>query len=938
MNKKWLRAADAYLVAFLLPCIIMLVIFIARGIFPFGEESFLRTDLYHQYAPFFSEFQYKLRHGGALLYSWDIGMGVNFAALYGYYLASPLNFLLILVPRGLVLEFMSYLVIVKIGLCGLTAAVYFRRHFGRRNFGCAFFGILYAMSGYLAAYSWNIMWLDCILLFPLILLGMERLLRGGSPILYTVALGLSILSNYYISIMISLFLVLYFFAFELLERERFREDWWKRAGRFALFSLLSGGLAAVTLLPEIYALKTTASGNVSFPDTATQYFTILDMIARHLPNVETEQGLNHWPNLYCGTAVFLLLPLYFMNRRIRLREKLVYGVLLLLFYLSFSINTLNFIWHGFHYPNSLPCRQSFLYILLVLTMAYHAYLERRAFRLRELCRALGIALMLILLLQKLVTEEAFHWSSFYVGLLLVLLYFGCMYWERRRKRGGNLLLLLTLLLLTVETAVNMAVTSVTTTSRSSYIADNADVRKLTEAVRSEDRGFYRLEKVTRKTKNDGAWMNFPSVSLFSSTAYKDCSDFFRKSGMEASTNAYSITGSTPLMDMLFAVKYALYSEEAAHPSEQGLEYINASGKTYLYRNRYTLPIGYFLTEQQLRDWDLEAGNPALVQNSFTEALGAGSALHPVLGSFEGEDYVFTADEAGLYYVYVNRQKIKKVKAYYTEGEKLFDNVDRGYFLELGYLRSGEEIRLHSETSGQDMDGSVYRFDREVLRSVYERLSPYGFEPARFGDGRLSGRAVLPEDGVLLCTIPYDAGWTATVDGEKIKPDREKEGFLGLKLSAGEHEITLRYFPQGLKIGAVLSGISLLLLLLSVCLYWGFESGRPRRKMPVDGKAAPGRRKSAGKERGGEEGDSVRGRSRRRRQKALRMQGRTAKEWNRAFVIPEVSKEKEIEVPDIRTMTAEGIVRKVVKFPQPPNSSDTNPEETEKAERDEEEEK
>ena len=46
-----------------------------------------------QYAPFFAEFRHKLADGGSLLYSWNVGMGVNFAALYAYYLASPLNWL-----------------------------------------------------------------------------------------------------------------------------------------------------------------------------------------------------------------------------------------------------------------------------------------------------------------------------------------------------------------------------------------------------------------------------------------------------------------------------------------------------------------------------------------------------------------------------------------------------------------------------------------------------------------------------------------------------------------------------------------------------------------------------------------------------------------------------------------------------------------------------
>ena len=99
-SKPLTRPGDGLLISFLVPVVIMIIIFIQRGIFPFGDDSFLRTDMYHQYAPFFSEFQYKLRNGGSLLYSWDIGMGVNFAALYAYYLASPFNWLLILCPKA----------------------------------------------------------------------------------------------------------------------------------------------------------------------------------------------------------------------------------------------------------------------------------------------------------------------------------------------------------------------------------------------------------------------------------------------------------------------------------------------------------------------------------------------------------------------------------------------------------------------------------------------------------------------------------------------------------------------------------------------------------------------------------------------------------------------------------------------------------------------
>ena len=191
----FLKPRDGLLIAFFVPVLVMICIFVQRGIFPFGERCFLRTDMYHQYAPFFSEFQYKLRTGGSLLYSWDVGMGVNFAALYAYYLASPLNWLILLCPKKFIIEFMTIMIVLKIGLSGLSFAWYLKKHSQNCILGVGFFGIFYALSGYMAAYSWNIMWLDCILLFPLIVYGLERLVKEQKGMLYCVTLGLSILSN-----------------------------------------------------------------------------------------------------------------------------------------------------------------------------------------------------------------------------------------------------------------------------------------------------------------------------------------------------------------------------------------------------------------------------------------------------------------------------------------------------------------------------------------------------------------------------------------------------------------------------------------------------------------------------------------------------------------------------------------------------------------------
>ena len=355
--------------AFTIPFLIMFVIFIIKGIYPFGDRSFLCSDMYHQYMPFFSEFMRKIKAGEGLSFSYNVGIGSNFMALYVYYLASPLHWLAFLVPESHLMEFMSYLVIVKIGLCGLTSAYYLRRRFqAKEDFAILFFSCFYALSGFMAAYNWNIMWLDCVVLLPLLMLGIESLVKENKCILYCVILGLSIFTNFYISIMVCIFLVLYFLTLLLTEKRSFRI-----IKNFAVYSLLAGGMAAVLLIPEVCAILETDFGDMDFPEKLESYFSVLDMLARHCMCIGTERGLDHWPNIYCGVAVFMMLPMYALNQKISIRQRFGYLALAGFMLAGFSTNMLDFIWHGLNYPDSLPARQSFIYIMLILIMCYGAY-------------------------------------------------------------------------------------------------------------------------------------------------------------------------------------------------------------------------------------------------------------------------------------------------------------------------------------------------------------------------------------------------------------------------------------------------------------------------------------------------------------------------------------------------------------------------------------
>ena len=73
--------------AFAIPCLGMLCLMLIAGCSPFGGLSMLYSDMYHQYYPFFVAYRRALLSGDSLLYSWNVGMGMDYLGLISYYLA-----------------------------------------------------------------------------------------------------------------------------------------------------------------------------------------------------------------------------------------------------------------------------------------------------------------------------------------------------------------------------------------------------------------------------------------------------------------------------------------------------------------------------------------------------------------------------------------------------------------------------------------------------------------------------------------------------------------------------------------------------------------------------------------------------------------------------------------------------------------------------------
>ena len=817
VNEKSNRSRLPMVLAFLLPMVVMVGIFAGKQIYPFGDNSFLRTDMYHQYAPFFKEFSRLLKSGGSLTYDTRIGLGSNFVALYAYYLSSPFNWLLVLVPEGLVIEFMTYLIVVKIGLSGFTMAWYLKKHFRECNLAVTGISMLYALSGYMAAYSWNIMWLDCLWTAPLIFLGIERLVRKNRPFLYVLSLGFGIVANYYIAIMLCIFAVIYFAAeLVLLPKQRPRV-YLQKAAVFGIFSLLAGGLAAFLLLPAYKCLMTTASANTTFPTSLVSYFSALEMLARHMMNVDVEIGLDHWPNLFSGVIILLLYPLYILNPNISAKRKIVKSTVLGIMLISFSLNIPNYIWHGMHYPNSLPCRQSFLYTILLLSVCYDGVRRVRELPVKTIAGSFWGTIAFIMICRVVIDVDDFDYHVYLLSALFIVLYALVLYLVNTGTLKAVTACILALGLIVMETGINMAVTSVTTTSRSEYLKYTNSYQILVQQAESRfGNGFFRVEKASRKTKNDGAWTGYRSASIFSSTTQAGVSDFYKEFGLEGNTNAYSFTGATPLMSSLLSVKYLISSSELA--DSPYYEYISWHGDTFLYENLYTMPLGFMVPAGANDDLTAnEPNDPAEAQNFLAACTaGTGNVLTVIEENYENDSFDFTVPERGHVFVYVDNSNVSDVTAYKDDDTLNFSNVDRGYLVDLGICEADTDISLLcGGEEDYSVTGTAYMFDENAFRDWYNVLSAQGMTVDEYSstlwDTSLTGSVEAKEAGTLFTSIPYDEGWTVTVDGEAAETESFDNTFLCLDLPAGSHVIMFRYHVPGLTEGIMISVSSLLLL-------------------------------------------------------------------------------------------------------------------------------
>lgn len=849
--KVWWYDKYVYVFIFVIAFFMMLGAWMIGDVGPFGGKCLVVVDGVHQYLPFFSEYQEKLKNLSDFQYTFDVGMGNNFISLWSYYLSSPFNLIIILCAKSHLPMALNIIISAKIILTALTFA-YFLIHRGKEKEitpGVIPFSLLYAFSSYVVGYYWNLMWLDCIFIFSIIILGMDKLIKKNDSRMYVLSLLYSFICNYYISFMICMFLVLWFFTY----RFKSISDFFFKGVRFAVASLITAAMSAVVLLPAYKGIMTTASAEFELPEW-NFYGTFADTLRSHLfcSEVLTNQIGDAGTNLYCGIITILFAIMFFLMPEFSRLRKVKYLVLLVFLIVSCNNELLNYIWHGFHNQYGIPNRFVFLYVFILILMGYEVYRKLDKVKVYMVLIAYTLSMLFVIFCyyhaEVLYEDKTYKLTALLLSLYLILLVLYC----KLKKKG--LFIYIIIFAAIFEMAANglYGFSQDGSSEPDYYYGDTNAVLTLKERNENKYDTFSRSDVLQPRFVDEATWYNLRSVGIFGSTVRGEMVEAMGDLGFYTGANEYLYYGATPVTNALFGVErvYTRKNDFVNVDTHMHLLDSEPSGQEVIsvYDNAYTLPIGYMVNDEIL-DFDTLDNGPFTVQN---ELCGALTGVEPIFvsilddmnvnvygtnmditlvddnnatyknanGSARG-DMIYTVPEDMDLYMSCRGSNVHKIALLIDGKEVAFDRY-QGQIFHIGDMKAGQMVDIQFELNEEeDLSGELYCYPMKYLEyqfdAFYNSLNERGMKVESVSDTKITGKITSGKNEMFMTSIPYDDGWKIYCDGEEVETYILLDAFLGAELPEGEHEIRLVYCSPGIKEGLIitLSGIILFLILIYI---------------------------------------------------------------------------------------------------------------------------
>jgi len=810
-------------------CLILLTVYAVRGIYPFGTANIAYVDDAQYYTPSYYKI-WDFFHGRCSMdINWSSGLGEGSSGSWTD-LFNPANLVFLFVQRSDILESLSLYLLAYLAMIALAASIAVGKRFpsiGLAN--GAVLTLLYTFSGFVLQYYSNFGWLFYVMLFPLLLLGLEKLLRDGKWVLYAIVYAIYLLKSIYISYMISIYVVLFSFFYVLFLVDKGRRG--DRVLRLGLSTIGAFGISAFCWLRSSVSIAGSSrfesnvklgvadwmsTLNLSYMRHTLLMLLGMELLAVWLIHVwrlsrradfPARDGWRKAARFYAWMFGVLLLPMVFLN-----------------------IDTM---WHFGTY-NFFPMRYGYMLPATIISAAgltlehrkelsdyVPAVAERSSAKKAVLfvCTfLLGAAALLVMsrlvvywqdygvcFLNVLSRSETIQYWAFVLGAaaLWCALYRFVLQFHGRRAAW------LALAVAAVQIGAN-AYGLIGPDDSASGLPEYND-----SYIHESDSlyGYFSTQNlsVLDRAKNVDCSLNagYPAIAGVSALSSANSSN--SSSELEAcrllgySTNYFLMldTGGTVLTDMLLGVKFAL--------TQSGLDnslYTCAAtaSNTDIGLANYTLRPGLLYTAGSLDGYG-RCQNIAerlnCLYGAFTGVRQAASLLTPNVStdagtgtctlSFQAQnaEFVYLAVNGFITHITVNGKAVE-VPSYGNLDNATYPTEFNSNLLYLG-LYANEPVKITFMPIG-----NIKPDDITLLALNKASVSSFDADAARADDftlaeenGRLTMTASAPSaNEYLYLPIRASAGWKCTVNGETVKPELVMGLVLGIPLQEGTNTVVV----------------------------------------------------------------------------------------------------------------------------------------------------
>ena len=775
-SKKSIEIAG-YIAAFLIPAIIISGAFVLLDIYPGGKYTPLILDLGSEHLPFFNYLN-NISGINSLFYQSFGGLGsgtINSLQMY----TGPFVFVSALFNIRYIPYVIWGMILFQIGLCGLTEYFYLKNGYPCLGgiYKPLFLSFFYSLMNCAVIYTIVPVWLWGIVFLPLVMYGIDNIVDYGQSGKFICFLSLSILFNYLTAYIIIIFSLIYF-IYRILT-----DDISAKKFRFILSKYFFGGVIAVAItdvswmpvLCDLIVGKAEENRNPRLGIVRNPIYVIGCLVN---PGYD---GLSRYslPSVFCGFIPLIMMMVFFLNRNISVRKKIISISVMIVFILSFSIGIFDIAWMFFAEPNGYPSRYSFVFSFIIILLA-----------------ADGL---------KSINKSILD-NYFFRILLFVIAFAGCVI------RSAYLL-----------EHIRDDVGPYSEYSEYIRVCDTMD------NIISEyniDSGFCRAVKNWRLTNNDGILFGYSDIDYFSSSYNSKFHEFMKALGLNTQFHLLRSEGLTPVVASVFGVTYCI--EYKTYMGDY-YDYVGIVDDLDIYENRNAVPMVFAVETDDLSFAADYSDNP------FTNINDLLYDISGVKGVFDELDHTFGNGVATVYvdegcdlWMYADADGYSGGDIHGTDSDetqyvyydevpiKAFNNYISSYCVSLGF-GAGDYASFSFDDASSIK--SIYFASMNVDKtdealSVIRNNAAHDFK--EIGNGFICEISVNRDKYVIL-TLPFDRGIKIVDNGKVLDIDPYMGALVCFRLEEGDHVIEVRYVPEGLKPGLCISAIACFCILLCIML-------------------------------------------------------------------------------------------------------------------------